>query len=90
VLNILLASHILASLNGGHAARRLRGRDTCGGDPRGVHLIELRSATAKTEEVPAVPTIPEGIRVPREAVREAPVPLADIHLRWGSQGRSPH
>lgn len=37
------------------------------------------SATAKTEEAPAVPTIPEGIRVPREAVREAPVPLADIH-----------
>ncbi|CAG8203222.1 unnamed protein product [Penicillium nalgiovense] len=38
-----------------------------------------QTSAAKTEEVPAVPTLPEGIRVPRDAVREAPVPLADIH-----------
>jgi archaellum component FlaC len=38
-----------------------------------------QTSAAKTEEVPAVPTLPEGIRVPRDAVSETPVPLADIH-----------
>ncbi|CAG8903516.1 unnamed protein product [Penicillium egyptiacum] len=41
--------------------------------------VAKQTSTNKTEEVPAVPTTPQGIRVPRDAVREVPVPMADIH-----------